>query len=538
MTLAPRIEAEFFELLAAMRDGRIEPRQLARLEELVLDSPEARRLYLNYVDLCAELQWSRSQKQPPVPPVAAPGGLWSSLAGYLSNPTTIPILVAALFMGCLLTVLAIWAAPLYRSIARQWESMAQPVYVAQLTGQQDCIWAKGKPSPAPGSHLAVGRKLELASGLIEITFDRGARVVVEGPATLGLTSADGLSMDLGQLRARVPPQAVGFQVTTPTVTITDLGTEFGLRVDPGGQSEVHVFAGRVQAELVLAGQQGRKPLRLGANQAARFYPGWEEAGTIAFSGQAFARLAPIGPPPKSGSYAEAVLADRPIGYWRLDETDPTQPAVDLSRNKNNGVYTGGVTLGQPSAWPALGIAARFDGTGSVTATADGTEYRMKNNFTLEAWVKNGATDGQTHRFIGSDDWCFGSVGASRTLRFTTYWVKDYSFSEILPLNTWVYLAVVLDSDNDASLYINGDLVEKVPHDQPGHAYNSSIVIARGGLYETLWLGGIDEVAIYNTALDAEAIAAHYNAAIPEPSTLTLALLALGLGLLLPRRRRK
>ncbi len=531
-------------LLERLCEDTLSPKQAGRLESLVDGNREAQRRYLSYLYLDGSLRWEKAVGataaavvehagehvgEKDARPKDVPSGK-SPILGFLSdsfqqgidllsNPTRFSVLVAAMAIGSLLTLLAFWAAPLYRSIEKQWGQAPEPVYVARLTGQRDCVWEKDTIGPAPDSHLALGRKLELASGLIEITFDRGARVVVEGPATLGVISAAGLSMDLGQLRALVPARAVGFQVTTPTVTITDLGTEFGLRVDRGGQSEVHVFNGQVEAELVLAGQKASQPLKLTANQAARFYPGWDQAGTIAFDRRVFSRLAPIGPPPKSGSYAEVILADRPIGYWRLDETDPTQPAVDLSSNKNDGAYSGGVTLGQTSAWPALGTAAKFDGTGLVIARADGTEYQMGNNFTLETWVKVGNGDETRRRFIRSGDWGFGydierlEGGSYRTgFIFTTFRVKDYYFDETVSLNTWVYAAVTLDGSNDATLYINGQPVQKVAHGSPGKTTNTMITI--GGD----WLGGIDEVAIYNGALDGATIRAHFRAGVASRPT--------------------
>ena len=83
----------------------------------------------------------------------------------------------------------------------------------------------------------------------------------------------------------------------------------------------------------------------------------------------------------SAGYVDVIKGESSlIGYWRLDETSTTQDADDLSSNENDGTYAGGVTVDQTSAWPALGTAAEFDGSGYMTA--GGTEYQMGNNFTL------------------------------------------------------------------------------------------------------------------------------------------------------------
>ena len=47
------------------------------------------------------------------------------------------------------------------------------------------------------------------------------------------------------------------------------------------------------------------------------------------------------------AYRDAVLADSPVGYWRLAET--TGAAVDTAGNAAGGTYNGGMTRGVPGA---------------------------------------------------------------------------------------------------------------------------------------------------------------------------------------------
>src|SRR6185436_1902405 len=49
----------------------------------------------------------------------------------------------------------------------------------------------------------------------------------------------------GTLAATVPPKAHGFAVSTPRARVVDLGTEFGVRVNVAGQTDVHVLQGEV-----------------------------------------------------------------------------------------------------------------------------------------------------------------------------------------------------------------------------------------------------------------------------------------------------
>jgi hypothetical protein len=48
------------------------------------------------------------------------------------------------------------------------------------------------------------------------------------------------------------------------------------------------------------------------------------------------------------AYSQLVLADRPVGYWRLNETSGTT-AADSSGNGHDGTYNGGFTLNQAGA---------------------------------------------------------------------------------------------------------------------------------------------------------------------------------------------
>jgi hypothetical protein len=52
--------------------------------------------------------------------------------------------------------------------------------------------------------------------------------------------------------------ARGFEIHAPGMKYTDFGTEFGVFVTRSGEQEMHVFRGRVQAEAVEAGKNGKE----------------------------------------------------------------------------------------------------------------------------------------------------------------------------------------------------------------------------------------------------------------------------------------
>ncbi len=103
-------------------------------------------------------------------------------------------------------------------------------YLANRTRSKACSWT-----------FAIGR------GLARIQFANGVDLRLESPADIELVSPMKCIVHRGQLIAKVPPNAKGFMVETPTSVITDFGTEFGVSIDDTQSSVVQVFQGRVDA---------------------------------------------------------------------------------------------------------------------------------------------------------------------------------------------------------------------------------------------------------------------------------------------------
>lgn len=146
--------------------------------------------------------------------------------------------VAAL--AACITLLAAWL--MYEAMSLRPEAEETTASVAVLTRGVNLEWESA--AIAPGTPLSPG-VLELKSGIAEIEFYQGARVLVEGPVELQLVSSGEATCSRGKLSAQVPPQAKGFRINTPKGTIVDLGTEFGLDVS-AQNVEVHVFKGEVE----------------------------------------------------------------------------------------------------------------------------------------------------------------------------------------------------------------------------------------------------------------------------------------------------
>ena len=146
-----------------------------------------------------------------------------------------------------------------------------PAAAARLTATDACRWQADAP---PVGSSVEGRLLEIREGTAEFTFIKGVRVVVEGPATFEILSADRFRLDQGTLAAAVPPAGIGFTVVTPTAEVIDLGTEFGVQVDGVDHTDVHVLRGEVQVRHVTKSvTEPDGDIRLLAGQAIRLVKG-------------------------------------------------------------------------------------------------------------------------------------------------------------------------------------------------------------------------------------------------------------------------
>ena len=224
-----------------------------------------------------------------------------------------------------------------------------------------------------------------------------------------------------------------------------------------------------------------------------------------------------------GSYADVVLADSPLGYWRLGEPGIGAPAVDYSGNNLHGEYRGG-TLRIPGA-----IAAENDTaveTPFVYLAQPPRLLELQNDFTIEGWVSLKTLNQVGRVFVNSQNYNSGiGFGISQgRLMFTTFGIKDYfSPATLNELDHWYHVAVVFDSSNDATFYVNGQAVSTEAGDRPPdlRGNNSALIGRRTGSDEELQ-GLIDEVAVYDYPLTSDQMLAHYRMGATHAGTAPIA----------------
>jgi hypothetical protein len=229
----------------------------------------------------------------------------------------------------------------------------------------------------------------------------------------------------------------------------------------------------------------------------------------------------------ASQYASEVLADQPIGYWRLGEGSE-MTAVDTSPFSRNGVYQDGVARGLSGAIANDGdTAAQFNSTGIMKVLS--SAFDLANNFTLEAWVTNDNPAGY-HRICSTFDNASGGVTGygfgvfNNNLIFTRFGLQDYITSVELPSDgRYHHLVLAFSDSNAAEFYLNGVL--QVHMAGSGSVFTGTPFLEIGGRdvggFTEMWNGKIDEVAVYAGVLSPERIAAHYTAGVPEPSAAAL-----------------
>jgi len=275
--------------------------ELAELERRLISNHESAAAFAraSWFDTLIEFHFTDRQKAEDIEAIFAFGGAAavvsplsrSPVLGFLGNsarltreyfsqPGPLSVLVAAIFMVCMISVLSILPAPTYTpthigsnntTSGTTSSTGFQPVeekgnlnLVARITGKHNCRWSADGRAPLSYDHLKIGRELKLDSGLLEITYYNGAKLVLEGPVEFTVEKPNACRLEVGKLAAKVSKRAVGFTVETPTTTIVDLGTEFGVEVEQGGTADVRVFKGVVN----MTGQLGRSR-RITAGQSAR-----------------------------------------------------------------------------------------------------------------------------------------------------------------------------------------------------------------------------------------------------------------------------
>lgn len=397
--------------------------------------------------------------------------------------------------------------------------------VAMLNEVANARWSSPSETPRLGAPLEPGW-LRLQSGLAQVVFYSGARVVIEGPAELQIISASEASCRLGRLTAEVPPQARGFRITTPQMKVTDLGTVFGVNVNEAA-TEVHVFKGCVEFLPTIG--TGKQSLLEGSGAVAE---GARPPRLIAANAAAFASL--FEAQDKSVAAESSQYEQWRAGRQRLNQ-DPSllvhfdfehaapsdwrlPNASSQSRAVPDGTIVGCQWIkGRWAAKPAL----EFRGVSDRVRLNVPGEF---SSLTLAACVRIQGLDREFNSLFMCDGFDAGTlhwlIRKDGVLGLTVIGARPGDFQiiaspSVLPLDQfgmWVHLAVVIDgSTQRVSHYVNGQRVSEKALKIPAPF---RIGIAELGNWNARGFPGNDPFMIRNFsgAIDEFCL---FNRALPE-----------------------
>jgi hypothetical protein len=605
---------ELHDLLDAVYEDTFSDSQVVQLQALLKNSCSARREYLRAINLHGTLYWDLGgepqpgrlssasrptvirethsvassddtrSKIPGESPVSAlpssrfPPFLTNTFpgtAGYFSSDWPVAYLVATVILVIGLMIASLVPVSHVQQIGKQ--SPAPSVERQQLepnrttvghvAGTVDCQWSKEDTTVIGGAPIYLGCKYVLSSGLMEIAYDTGAKVVLQGPVTYEVESPAGVFLSVGKLTARVQKSEIRnpksetiskspnlqiskseiphpsltsdlcplFSIRTPTATVTDLGTEFGVTVSKEGATQVQVLQGSVEfGEIGQESGTGHRS-RLTVGQAAEITRHSRGIKAVVFEAGSYTRrLRQASDVPAEAAYIEDVLADRPLGYWPLNEPARVTKFLDRSGNGFHGFAEGKVVSGQPGPLGAGSRAVAFDGGRIDIGRQD--RFALRNDFSVEAWVSIVEPRGVA-RIVSVDDgtelsrrvgWGLGYVppfrsGAGSTrpcFFFTVYNEQEVPMPTICPpREQWVHVAAVVDRSNGVHLFFNGDRQTSGPRPnkaaQTGPAW---VEIGALGNGDERWKGQLAHVAVYPRALEPQRIKSHWQRVVQGSSS--------------------
>jgi hypothetical protein len=255
------------------------------------------------------------------------------------------------------------------------------------------------------------------------------------------------------------------------------------------------------------------------------------------SGQATLTVVPRTSTAPVSGYSKVVMADSPVAYWRLDETNTSTNALDTAGSFDGAYSSAGtdLTFGYPS-----GIPHEIDTAIHVTNTATVTiPYALELNpvtgpWSVEFWIQPTSLDPNNfHTPISSQyNNLAGTVtGWNLYQRPESLWAWNLfngglpgSFSgefTDFPLVAGRWYHMVLEDDGTNLLwYSNNRLVLSTTVAAIGFIPNglngdpavaggpTTIGIRSDGVFGQ-WDGGVDDVAIYNYVLNPSQIQNHF-----------------------------
>lgn len=603
-------DSAFACLLDAACDGTISPTDLMELQDQLRDHTEAIDSYIDRFHLEASLSWDLSSipsaeaiqlaggesvddetfgdkgikddsiKEEGIEPETAETEASESLPTREKHETvlqrvfrhefSVGVAVAIVAVAALLVALAVIPVSEFIAGSKDEKQPTTPdaaTEIATLTGWHRVDWIGEDRMTIRTDRIRAGQRLAFASGVVEITYDTGAKVVIEGPAEFRVGSDERGMMNekekkeqtnsgylgLGRLVARVAGEdAKGFFVDTSDVRVEDLGTEFGVEVRRDGAADAVVLTGGVYVTRRTADGEWGNRIRLAAGQGAfvkasggavRKRDRVDEELLSDYREQMTAPLNEI-TPTLSRNAAVGLIA-----YWDFNSASGST-ITDVSGNHLRGTMSGGAKLSASGGGHsglagdrAIDLMGNNDAQDRMTVAAEQfTPHNPgTNDFSVSLWVKptklggvadHAPTNGYDVSLVAGSSSYVELVIGSGGNGGVGWAIPRTTRHSVVPNGTWQHVAVVVDRTNAKYwIYVDGVaettytigedawLPNNIPNTVGNIALDASdlrIGDKNGG---TQFEGYIDDYAIFSAALTAAEVRGLFERTL-TPLTLT------------------
>ena len=260
--------------------------------------------------------------------------------------------------------------------------------------------------------------------------------------------------------------------------------------------------------------QGSGPLTIGCGGSGHFEGRVDEV-------RIYNRALDGGEVAIDGGVAIQTPAAAPIAAYPFDENTGTL-AGDSSGNKHEGTLSGEGVEWAPGKY---GSSLQFDGAKGCVSIPDSTDLQLREEFTLESWVKpEGAMLHYPAIYKESSE---GFPSYSLGIGFNTAGKpegqlgkegkghQDLAANASLEPEVWSHLALTYDGAK-LRLYVNGELVATKYVEKPKPETAGPLTIGCAALGAQHFKGRIDEVRIYNRAIGLGEVVADEGAPIQTP----------------------
>ena len=513
------IDTDLDALFNRLADGIASEADERRLGEMLRTSPEARRAYREFMALHSALHWDYV------------AGVGQDAMPMMNQPSTLtPARTRAGWVAAFLAGIAVATAAAV-AIAVFWPERGTnpeklPVVAkdeksdsiaALLVDKVDAEFAKER-GPV-GVRFGPG-EYELLGGIVHLRFAQGADMILAGPARFRVTDAQNVQLLVGKARVIAPSTAKGFTIATRAANYIDLGTEFGLRVEPDGASDLYVFDGQVN---IADPRSGKVLSEVFEGKSSRYVDG--VAAT----------------PP------QLQVADFPtpgaIGLKRWEQyeqelrKDPGLIAFyPFRRGADASVLENGVGQDVMSHGKIVGarwVSGRWQGHGALLFDRDSDFVQLEipgkhEELTIAAWIKVDRLDFELNAILNSDGYKPGGVhfqlnrqGFPRGGVVVAGSFKDKVVGSAVQVGAWAHVASVISTPTRSQqIYVNGNLVRerKWQNDEkirPGSCrIGNWLPETKDRLANRAFRGRIDELAVWNRALTLQEITQMVDAGRP------------------------